>query len=573
MRRALLSLLVCSVLVGSTLAGAPAVRASSHDEAVAGSPDLGLTVTRDRIGPSETGRVDVTVSNSGDVHRTGPTPFVERVTTARNVKLTVLDSRIDAPIEITSGPVALGAVADGRPRNASFTYETGANLTPGTYRIPIRVTYDYTSAVGYDVVQRPPGYENVAYSDSSRRRVEYVTLVVDDRSRFDLSANTTDLYAGDTGALRFSVRNAGTETARNATIRLSSGTPGVYFGDADDPHATTSVLVPTLAPGESRTATVRVGARSAVTAGTYPVDARVVYENANGVTTRSDPLTMRVRARPERRFALRDLRPTTARVGDDDILVSGTIVNRGPATAHDAVVTVGVDGTGTATEGRVGSGGNGSDAGSVRVTSGEASVGDLAPGESRRVRFRLAIPRGVEPGDRVLAFGVDYQNGDGDLRHSRTPIRRSIGVGPEVDRFAVRGIETNVSIDASNRIVLSVNNTANVTYRDVVVRLSPSPPFSSVSPEAYVASLSPGERARLQYELTVADDAVPSTHGVRVTVVATEPDGDTYRSDPTRVRVEIRPQRFLDRDWAGVLVGGVAVAVVLGVGYLLVERR
>lgn len=564
-RELLIGFIVCSLLTGVS-----PVSAGGFDEMVTGNPEMDVTLTANRVDASDAGQFRVTVSNSGDVRKTGPEPFVERVKTARNVKLTLLASRIDAPIEITSGTVVLGAVPDGQPRTATFNYETGSELQPGTYQIPIRIEYDYTSAIGYDTTSRPPGYTDAEYIDSSRQTTNYLTVVVDEQSQFELTPDATDLYGGDTETLRFDVQNTGTETARNATIRLTSESPNVFFGDFTRPQSNTSVLVSELAPDETSTATVKVGARSDITDGTYPIAARVVYENENGMIATSDPLTISVRARPERRFTLRNVQPTTARAGDDDVVVSATIVNEGPATAHNAIVTAALAGT---TSADIPHNSAANDTSSIRITNEISSVGTLAPNASRPVRFRLMIPREVERGDRILAFTVEYENDEGDVRRIRTPVRKSIRVGPEVDRFSVRGVETNVSTDTSNRIVVSVRNTANVTYRDVTVQLSPDPPFTSVSPGAFVSTLAPGETARLQYELTVADDAVPSTHGIRATVIAEEPDGDTYRSDVKRIPIEIRRQQFLEQDWTSVLIGGVIVMVLLGGGYLLVLRE
>jgi hypothetical protein len=531
-------LIVASVPVGTAVAGS--------DEQVIGRPDLDLSVADDRLHASERRTLELTVTNGGAVRQSGPAAFVQRVTTARNVKLDFLDERVDAPIEVETGTIALGSVSETRPVSARITVETGADLRPGVYEIPVEVSYDYTSIVTYDATESGP--ENVEFSDGFRRETFDLRVVVEPEPAFEITAERSEsVFVDDTGRLSFTLANTGTETARDVTVGLSAATPNLFFGPPSARTPSTSVFVESLAPGESHAVSVQVGASAEIAPGSYPIDVAVAYENPNGVVEEADPLTAGVSVRPERRFALRDLVAERVRVDEDDGRVVGAVVNTGEAPARNVVVRLRTSGP-------------------VEATGPETAVGDLDSGESALVDFRVAVAGDAEPGVRSFEFDVEYENEDGDLRTTSTPLRVPVRVGPEQDVFEVVDVRTTLRAGGGARVEVGLKNTGDEPASDAEAKLFVADPLSSSDNGAFLGTVAPGETTTAVFEVSAATDAQAKAYAGTVEVRYDDTDGDTELVDGLRIGIPVIPREGglpLPLVTAGAVVSLGAAGVVL----------
>ncbi|MFC7080540.1 COG1361 S-layer family protein [Halorussus caseinilyticus] len=285
MRLTALAFVVATVVAAGAT---PAVPALAQDEGtVVGRPNLELSATENRFGPGERAIFEVFVSNNGDIDRGGPSELEERVTTARNVRLEIQDDRLPPALaeglQVETSEIFAGSVPEGASGPFAFNVEISESVAPGTYEIPVEVTYDYTNFVRYGPNQAPE------YGDSQRTQTAYFTVVVEDRPQFDIrTQNLTRVPAGDTATYRINVTNSGTSPATDARVQLSVANTSIFFGGPDNPQQRTSVFFRSVAPGETKTFTVTVGADRNTAPGTYLADAFVSYTNANGVQERSE---------------------------------------------------------------------------------------------------------------------------------------------------------------------------------------------------------------------------------------------------------------------------------------------
>jgi hypothetical protein len=533
------TLLVVALVVASSLVG---VAAATPEEQVIGRPVLDVSAPDNRFAPSERGALTVVVSNGGEVRQGGPAPLTDRVTTARNVEVSVLEDRVDAPIEFKSGDVVLGAVGTARPTKATFQLETGADLDPGTYEIPVQLSYDYTRIATYESTRSPPGYRNPEFADSTRTRTATVDVVVDRAPRFAVESNGGEgLFVGDTGDVTVRITNTGSETAHDARVELTSASPSVHFGPPSSPQRSATTFVSELAPGGSTTATFEVGAVPETTPGTYPIEARVRYENANGVSATSDPLSTDVVVGAERRFSVENLETHRLRVGEDDVIVTGELVMHGSAPASNAVVTMAA-GSGGPPVGQAGPGSAAPSAsGPVTVTNAESGVGTLVPGESRPISFRLAVSEDAEPGSQTLRFHVEYENADGDLRRSTTPIRRSVEVGSEQDTFEVVAVDTTVEAGGSSTLTVTVENTGGEPVTGANAKLFVNDPISAPDNGAFLGRVEPGERETATFEVAASGTAQAKEYAGSVEIRYDDHSGDTELADGLRVGIPVAP--------------------------------
>lgn len=510
--RLLAVLVVCSVLAGAQPVAA---------EQVSGQPELSLSVQENRIAPGERTTLNVAVTNDGSLNRGGPAALEQRIQTARSVSVTVLDDQITAPIEVKSGTVTLGSLPDGAVATAPFRLETGESLQPGTYEIPIEVTYSYTRSADYTESRSPPGYTDVNYADSFRRTTMTVELVVEREPRFEILPGETDpVVAGDTGTLRFDLQNVGTETARKATVSLSTRSEDVFFGQPSQPRGSQSVYVEELAPGERQSVSVQVGASTSLSPGSYPIAVDVAYETPDGLSGQSETLSTGISVEPERTFDVRDISTESFRVDEREATVRATVVNTGQAAAQNVVVRV---------QGPQ----------PLQATGPEAAVGDLAPGESAETTFTFAVPADAEPGSLSLSFAVEYENPDGDLRRLDEPIRRGVTLESERDPFEVVDVDTSVTSGGEGTLSVTVRYNGDKPISDANAKVFVNDPLSSADDGAFLGSFEPGETRTAEFSVSAAGAAMAKDYPASLEVRYDDASGNTQLTDGIQFGVPV----------------------------------
>ncbi|MFB6121956.1 MAG: CARDB domain-containing protein [Haloferacaceae archaeon] len=535
---------VTILLVVGLLLVTPAVPALAEDS-VYGEPELSVSVADKTFRASESATLSITVSNDGQIYQGGPEQYEEQVRTARNVKLDVLEDRIDAPIDVKTGTVVGGAIPGSSTRQFDFAIELG-NVTPGTYRIPVQLKYKHVRAVTYSDTQQP----EYTWLENDERK--YVTIRVEDRPQFEIvSEGSNSLFAGDTGNLSFALKNTGTREATAASVQLSSQAPEVFFGNPSNPQRTTSLYVPSLAPNETANLSVQVGATGDVSPGEYPVETVVSYQNQNGVTERSDALTTGVTVRPERTFAISDLRTRNFRVDESEARITGNVVNTGEGVARNVVVRLRANAP-------------------VTPTNDESAVGDLAPGEAKQVSFTTAISEDAQPGTNSFAFVVEYENVDGDVRTAGNPVRKSVTIGEERDPFRVVGVNTTVTPGGTADLRVRLRYLGDDPVSATNAKLFVSDPISSSDDGAYLGTVEPNETTTATFRVSAASAALVKSYAASVEVRYDEPDGDTRFTDGLSLGVPVSESE------SGPPVLPIAVVVglvVLGAGAYLYRRR
>lgn len=535
MRRITILAVVGLLLVAPVV---PAVASS----VVSGNPELSYSVADDTFRANERTQLTVVVSNDGNIQDGGIGRFEDQVQTARSVQMRVREGRIDAPIDVKTGTVTAGSIGPGGTAEYTFDLEIG-DAEPGTYTIPVEITYRHARAVIYD--ETPTGPAEIEYVWMDRERTAELTVEIEERAEFDIvSEGTNQLFAGDTGSLSFTIKNTGSQTAANASVQLSSGASGLFFGSPSTPAADTGVFVRSLEPGETRRVSVQVGATDDVTAGEYPVNAVVSYRDENDIGQGSDTLTTGVTVRPERSFTMDGIETSNFRVDESEARITGEITNTGPAPARNVVVRM-------------------RDHGTVTPTNGEAAVGTLDPGESADVSFTAAIASDAEPGSNSFAFDVEYENADGDVLTAANPLRKTATIEPERDRFEVSNVSTTVTPGGTAQLTAEVRYVGDGPISAVNARLFTSDPLSTSDDGAFLGTMEPGETATATFRISATSDALPKEYASSIEVRYDEADGDTEFTDGMPIGVAVSEPSG-GPPVPPIAVGGVLVLVVIG---------
>jgi hypothetical protein len=533
------TVLVIAMLLLSVAAGVQPIAA----EQVVGQPDVSLSVQDNRIAPGERTSINVAVTNDGFLDRGGPAALEQRIKTARGVSVKIRDDQIDASIDVTSGTVALGSLPDGAVATAPFRLKVNESLEPGTYEIPVEVRYSYTTIADYEESRTPPGYTDVSYADSFRRETMTIDLVVEPEPRFEVVPSDTEpVVAGDTGTLRFTLQNVGSETAHHATVSLSARSNDIFFGQPTQPQPSQSVFIEELDPGEQQSVSVQVGARTSLSPGSYPVAVDVAYETPDGLAGQSQTLSTGVQVEPERTFAIRNLSTQSFRVDEDEANVRATVVNTGERAAQNVVVRV---------QGPQ----------SVQATGPETVVGDLAPGESAAVRFTFAIPADAEPGSISLSFDVEYENLDGDLRQLDEPLRKGVALEQERDTFEVVDVDTELTAGSEATLAVTLRYTGSESIGTANAKVFVNDPLSSADDGAFIGEFEPGEERTAEFTISAAGTAIQKEYPATVEIRYDDANGESTLADGLQVGVPV------SSDSGGLPVGYVGA----GVGVLLLS--
>lgn len=469
---------------------------------VTGGPDLSISSPDGTFEASSSSTLTVSLSNNGEVRTGGKTVYEEEVKTARNIRVRVLEDRIDAPIEVQTGTQTLGGLKSGRTVPLQFKLEIG-KAKPGTYRIPVKVDYEHTQAITYGP------YRETERTNDDEEIVKYISIKIEDKPQFEIVAeNENEIFAGDNHKLGFTIKNVGTRVASDSTVSFSSKTSGVFFGEATSKSNTASLFISTLGVNSTKHVSVNVGAREDVPAGTYPVSATVQYENENGILESSDPLQTGLSVRPERSFSLQNVTTNDFRVDEAEAEIRADFVNTGPAIAHNVVVELGKKGQ-------------------IAAPSGESAIGDLEPGEREPVSFTIHIPESAEPGSKSFAFNVEYENGDGDLLQLSTPIRKSLMIKEERDRFEVVNVNSSVTPGGSGTVTVRLQYNGNQPVTNANAKLFTSDPLSSSDDGAHLGTIKPNETSTATFRVSASSNALVKEYSTSIEVRYDEHDGDT----------------------------------------------
>ena len=541
---------VVVVLVVSSIVAPVAIAQTTGEGQVIGWPQLSVTTSTSQFTPGGEQALTLEVLNDPDLRQAGPERYEQRVTTARAVTIDIDDSGL--PFDIRPDSVTVGDVPPGKTNAPPVTVTVPESASPGSYVVPVEITHSYTRLISYDG-------DDVSYADGRRTVTDDVTVRVDSRPRFVVVGTQSDLQVGDTGRVTVTFENVGTETARDARVSLSSSSANARIATSGEGQtttptergpSTTAVYLGTWRPGETRSATFTAAVDGNVDVESLAFQASVQYEDADGVEQTARPLTFGISPIPEQSFALERVQ-SNLRVGRTGTL-SGTVVNTGETTVRNAVVVLSTESVELIPQ-------------PVRL-----AVSDIEPGGRASFSFGVRVSERAAATTHQAELTVQYRNQRGQLRRS-DPLETPIEVASQRDRFSLTPVNETFEVDTDNQLAVRLTNRESITYREVRVHINATDPFTSESPTAYVEEVAPGESAMLFFEVTVSEDAVPTTTAIEATVTAREPAGDRIRDGPYVVSATVTEQSGPGN--TALLGGGVLVLVlVLGGGWWWLRR-
>ena len=508
--RTALAALVTLLLVSAAVATpAAAARYNENQE-----PDLTTSIQGSNVlVPGETTTLQIGIQNrgtavtnaEGEVSELASAFRTAGVTPGAAMATTATFESTNAPVTLRTGEQSVGTISPDGQRTAALDLEVAENATPGTYRIPVALDYQYVRAVSVDNEET-----FVTRRDVTRRT--YVTVRIESAVRLGIeSVRGENLHAKEDGRVVVTVRNEGTETATDAELLMEGS-------DQLTPR-TNGLSVGTLAPGETATAAFRVGVSETESTDTYAVPFRLRYEDSNGVVRESQVRTGRVTVADAPTF---DLSATTTDLYVDSTgAVTLSVTNTGdrPVTNARALLAPMEP---------------------FSPLSTSASLGTLAPGETATAKFKLEVADRAIAQDYPLEFTVAYEDAYRETVES-DPLTVPVTVGPEMT-VDTSGSPT-VAAGSTETIDVTVTNTGEGTMTDAVARINANTPFETDDDTAYIGELGPGESTTVTFTVSVDGAATPKTYSLDTTVKYDNSFGRTVVTDVEPTAVEVTEKR------------------------------
>ncbi|WP_336359161.1 COG1361 S-layer family protein [Haladaptatus sp. ZSTT2] len=523
---------IAVVLLLLVVAVAPGVVAAS----VRGSPDLDLYLSDNRVTPGEETQLSVTIQNTGDIDSGGSPANEARVTTARGTTLEMRES--SAPITIKSGKVAAGSVPEGTSPPIPFSIVVDEDAAPGTYTIPIRVSYTYTNQIS----DREP----YAQQQRSVTETHDVTIVVEDESRFEIVGTTSDASVGDSGTVTVRVQNVGSAPAEDATLSVQSPNSDVTLGAGAQ---TAESFVGSWAAGETKAVTYRVNVADDAERRSYSLQTTVAYENEDGEQVQSSPLATGFVPGGAQEFEIGNVE-SNLRV-DAEGTLRGQVANTGDVVASNAVLVID-----TQTQ-------------NLNPVETEVALGTLEPGQASEFAFDIEVGEEASAGPRQFTFHLEYRNNEGEKRQS-DPLDTQVAVGQKLKEFNVEAVNATVTGGQSTTLEVAVTNNGEEALSDISAKLFADSPLSTSDDEAFIQSLEPGETATIEFAVSADGAALEKNYPVSMDFQYDNEQGDTKLSDTYQLPVQVNEPEGGGLPVIPIAVGAIAIALI---GLYVLYRR
>ncbi len=340
-----------------------------------GSPDLSATISgTNQFAPGDETRLGVIISNSGlNTHKMVGSTIVtpdDQPNTAKLVTVTLKSS--DAPFTVKTDPQFVSDIPGGAAANAVFTVKVADSAEPGTYTLPLEVTYTY--------LQDAEDYGDVLRYNYQKKTLTLplTVQVTPDLQVEVLDIRSESLNVGTEGYVYMTLKNVGHETAEKAIAMVTrSGSSPLIPTDGN-------AYIGTFEPGETVDVKFKVSVANTAEPQSYPLDVAVTYEDYEGKTVTSRPATIGLPVGGKIAFEVVSP-PSTLYLGQKSIL-EVEYKNSGAATVYNAQARISAVDPFTSSD-------------------DTAFLGDLAPGETATARFEV----NVDGAGTAKEYGIDSE--------------------------------------------------------------------------------------------------------------------------------------------------------------------
>ena len=339
-----------------------------------GNPELSATIAgTNEFAPGAETDLTVIISNSGlNTHKIAipSLPPDDLPNTAKLVTAALKSN--DAPFTIKTDPQFLSDIMGGAARTATFNVKVADSAAPGTYTLPLEVTYTYLQdAEDYGDLLR--------YNYQKKTETLPLTVRVTPGLRVEiLNVQTRSLNVGTEGYVSMTLKNIGHDAADKAVAKV------VRNGASPLIPTDSNAYIGVFEPGETVDVKFKVAVADSAEPQSYPLDVVVAYEDYEGKSTASRPVTIGLPVGGKIDFDVAS--PTVTLHPGGKSILEVVYRNAGAAKVYSAQARISAVDPFTSSD-------------------DTAYLGDLAPGETATARFEVSIDADAT----LKEYGIDSE--------------------------------------------------------------------------------------------------------------------------------------------------------------------
>ncbi|WP_292520880.1 CARDB domain-containing protein [Methanoculleus sp.] len=327
-----------------------------------GNPDLSATIAgTNEFAPGAETALTVNIANSGlNTHKIVGSTLITPDDQPNTAKLATAALKSgDAPFTVKTDPQFLSDIMGGAAATATFNVKVADSAEPGTYVLPLEVTYTY--------LRDAEEYGSDLLRYNYQKKTE--TLPLEVRVTPDLQVEVLDvrsesLNVGTEGYVHLTLKNIGHDVANNAIAKV------VRNGESPLIPTDGNAYIGTFEPGETVDVKFKVSVANSAEPQSYPLDITVAYEDYEGKAVTSRPATIGLPVGGKIAFEV--VSPMSRLSPGSQSILEVVYKNTGAATVYNAQARISAVNPFTSSD-------------------DTAFLGDLAPGETATARFEVNV--------------------------------------------------------------------------------------------------------------------------------------------------------------------------------------
>ena len=481
-----------------------------------GNPSISIFLPEDRVSPGEEATLSFSILNGGEISVGGGASAESRVTTARDVKLTL--SPGTAPIQVLTGTVPVGNVAEGESDPVPVKISVNENASPGTYSISVEVEYIYTSLISTGDADSPGHYQK------TKTVTQNINLIIEPKPSFEIDEINLGPVLDGYGPLNVILSNDGSESAKDAILTITSESSQLTFSGAQGSKSA-SAFVGDMSPGGSYPISFEAQLSKGSMGIVHPISLSISYTDEFGELQQSKSIKSGVSPLSDSgRFSVTS-NPTNLSL-DQAADISFTITNNGKDSVSDARVFL------QSTDPKLSFGGS---------QIAESVIGNWPSSSSKIVSFKGNLGQDSNVRPYPVIVEVIYKSSNNS---DRTSYPVTVGVTPLGEQsFSVNDVSTKLSVGSEGDLSATlVNDGPQSVENAVIVFTSDLQTISSLEEEYAVGSLSAGDSKAFKFSLDVSESADEGQRQISLSVRYRDSDGKSHVSDPIDVILTVSPE-------------------------------
>jgi hypothetical protein len=194
--------------------------------------------------------------------------------------------------------------------------------------------------------------------------------------------------------------------------------------------------------------------------------------------------------------------------------------------------------------------------GPIEIETNQQAIGTVTESQPRTISVEARVPEGAETGEYELDIELKYshtkriEQGAGVMIDRDRTVTKSLDVEVEDGpRFDIETVEDNSQIGDTGPVTAEIENIGNERAEDLTVRLSSLSDQSRISfagaasDEASIGSLDPEETARIEFDVTVKEEATPRGYPIEADIEFDDSEGIRSSDLPRRLAVTPDPEQ------------------------------